>query len=96
VRTLETCGHEVDVHDAHADHAEAKALYGMTLLDGLPTYAEGCGDYDCVVGAVPHLPYCSFTAATITVLLKPGGLVADIKGMWRDLPLPAGLRRWQP
>jgi UDP-N-acetyl-D-galactosamine dehydrogenase len=96
VRTLETCGHEVDVHDAHADHAEAKALYGMTLLNGLPTYAEGCGAYDCVVGAVPHLPYCSFTAATMAALLKPGALVADIKGMWRDLPLPAGLRRWQP
>ena len=96
VRTLEQCGHQVDVHDAHADHGEAKALYGMTLLDGLPTYAEECGAYDCVVGAVPHLPYCSFTGATMAALLKPGGLVADIKGMWRDLALPAGLRRWQP
>jgi UDP-N-acetyl-D-galactosamine dehydrogenase len=96
VRTLEAYGHHVDVHDAHADHAEAKALYGITLLDGLPTYADGCGEYDCVVGAVPHWPYLAFTAATMAALLKPGGLVADLKGIWRDLPLAAGVRRWQP
>jgi hypothetical protein len=27
--------------------------------------------------------------------LRPGGLVADVKGMWRGLALPPGLRRWQ-
>ena len=24
-----------------------------------------------------------------------GGLLADIKGMWRTLTLPAGYKRWQ-
>jgi UDP-N-acetyl-D-galactosamine dehydrogenase len=68
----------------------------MTLLDELPTHRKGCGEYDCVVGAVPHLPYIAFAATTMAALLKPGGLVADLKGMWRELPLAAGMRRWQP
>jgi hypothetical protein len=28
-------------------------------------------------------------------LTRPGGLVADIKGVWRHLDLPAGLLRWE-
>ena len=96
VRALETYGHHVDVHDPHADRAEAKRLYGMTLLDELPTHREGCGEYDCVVGAVSHRPYIEFTSTTMAALLKPGGLVADLKGIWRELTLAAGVRRWQP
>ena len=51
------------------------------------------GGYDCLVGAVPHAAYHEFRFASV---LKPGGLVADIKGLWRDVALPEGLRRWQP
>jgi UDP-N-acetyl-D-glucosamine/UDP-N-acetyl-D-galactosamine dehydrogenase len=96
VRALEARGHCVDVHDSHVDHAEAEAMYGITTLDALPTCTEEGGAYDCVVGAVPHKSYCALAAETLTALLKPEGLVADIKGLWRGLPLPAGLRRWQP
>jgi hypothetical protein len=28
-------------------------------------------------------------------MVKPGGLVADIKGMWRKVKMPAGLQRWR-
>jgi UDP-N-acetyl-D-galactosamine dehydrogenase len=48
-----------------------------------------------VVGAVPHRPYLAFTAETFATLVRPGGLVADIKGMWRHIALPEGLGRWQ-
>jgi UDP-N-acetyl-D-galactosamine dehydrogenase len=82
-------GHSVDVHDPHADAAEAKSAYGLSLLSELPNGAA----YDCLVGAVPHAAYRAFTFAGV---VKPGGLVADIKGMWRDVALPEGLRRWQP
>jgi hypothetical protein len=27
-------------------------------------------------------------------LLRPGGLLADLKGLWRELRLPDGIRRW--
>jgi UDP-N-acetyl-D-galactosamine dehydrogenase len=89
IEGLRTRGHAVDVHDPHADAAEAKASYGLALLSELP---DGSA-YDCLVGAVPHAAYRAFSFAGI---VKPGGLVADIKGLWRDIALPEGLRRWQP
>ncbi len=91
IRALRGLGHEVVVHDPHADPAEARHEYGETVLPGL----EGLGDFDCVVGAVPHSAYLNFTVETFDTLVRPGGLVADIKGMWRGLDLPQGLRLWR-
>lgn len=34
-------------------------------------------------------------AETIATPVKPGGLVADIKGMWRGLALADALRVWR-
>ena len=89
IHGLQARGHAVDVHDPHADAAEAKSSYGLSLLSTLP---NGSG-YDCLVGAVPHAAYREFSFGDV---VKPGGLVADIKGLWRDVALPEGLRRWQP
>jgi UDP-N-acetyl-D-galactosamine dehydrogenase len=89
VHGLQARGHAVDVHDPHADAAEAKSSYGLSLLPALPNGAA----YDCLVGAVPHATYREFNFEGV---VKPGGLVADIKGLWRDVALPEGLRRWQP
>ncbi len=91
VRGLEERGHRVRVHDPMADAAEARKYYGVDLLSDL----ESARDHDCIVGAVAHGGYRAFTPATFSRLLRPGGLVADVKGMWRHLPLPDGLRRWQ-
>jgi UDP-N-acetyl-D-galactosamine dehydrogenase len=90
VNRLRDHGYRVDIHDPLADPAEAAELYGITLRPTLDT-AE---PYDCVVGAVPHAEYSSLTADSLTRLIRPGGLVADIKGMWRDLTLADGYRRW--
>ena len=84
-------GHRVTVHDPMADAREAAALYEIDLAPRLP---EG-KKFDCVVGAVAHDQYREFTPETLAALLNPGGLVADIKGLWRDLALPASLRRWE-
>ena len=40
--------------------------------------------YACVLGAVAHAPYRALSAATFASMLAPGGLVADIKNMWRS------------
>lgn len=90
VRGLRQRGLNVDVHDALADAAEAKHEYGIVLTDGL-NEARG---YDALVGAVAHKPYADFGAGEFSRLVKPGGLVADIKGMWRRTNLPSGLERW--
>jgi UDP-N-acetyl-D-galactosamine dehydrogenase len=85
-------GHRVEVHDPLANPEETRALYGLDLL---AEFDGGAGPYDCVIGAVSHRAYRGLKPETFQALLRPRGLVADIKGMWRSVPLPEGLRRWQ-
>ena len=91
IAALTERGFKVDVHDAFADAAEARQFYGIELLSTL----DGAAGYHCVIGAVPHEAYCAFTAETFAALLVPDGLIADVKGMWRHLSPPQGLRLWQ-
>jgi len=91
VAGLKERGHTVTVHDAFADADEAEAHYGIPLAGDL---AKLVG-FDALIGAVTHAPYAAFAAPDFTRLVRPGGLVADIKGMWRKTAFPAGLRRWQ-
>lgn len=88
---LRSAGHVVDVHDPHADPTEAQHEYGIILLKTL----QKAAGYDAVVGAVPHAEYVSLGGSQFATLLKDGGLVADIKGMWRATPLPPSIRRWE-
>ena len=90
VRGLARRGHAVDVHDPLADAAAAAAEYRITLLPGL----EAARGYDAVVGAVPHRAYAALDGAALARLLAPGGLLADVEGMWRGVALPAGYARW--
>ncbi|MDO9488798.1 MAG: nucleotide sugar dehydrogenase [Sphingomonadaceae bacterium] len=82
-------GHRVTVHDPLADVAEAAHEYGITLD---PAALEG--RYDAVVAAVPHEEYKRMGFARVAGLVEANGLVADIKGMWRNEATPAGIRRW--
>ena len=84
-------GYRVDVFDPIADKAEARATYGIELSPDL----EGLSGYDAVVAAVAHDLFRGFGEQRFATMVAPGGLVADIKGIWRDRDLPDGLRRWQ-
>ncbi|MTI10631.1 nucleotide sugar dehydrogenase [Curvivirga aplysinae] len=86
IAALKDRGHQVDIFDPVADQEETKDEYGLELIE-MPE----AGSYDAVVGAVPHE---AFEELSLADLLKEGGLVADIKGMWRNRPLPATIRRW--
>lgn len=67
----------------------------MDLLGEIP-YSDGDrGDYDCVVGAVSHNAYAAMGPEDFRRLLTAGGLLADIKGMWRKIDVPEETRRWQ-
>ncbi|MDJ0683978.1 MAG: nucleotide sugar dehydrogenase [Alphaproteobacteria bacterium] len=85
IRALESQGHRVSVCDPIADAEEAAAEYGVA-----PVRAPH-GRFDCVVGAVNHAAFADFD---LTAVIRPGGLVADIKGIWRDRPSFPGLRYW--
>ena len=88
---LSSLGHSVHIHDPCASPREAEEEYGVQLLATLPK----THDYDCVVGAVAHRMYKEFVAADLAALVKRDGIVADVKGIWRDLRLSDGVIRWQ-
>jgi UDP-N-acetyl-D-galactosamine dehydrogenase len=91
VAGLRARGHTVAVHDAFADAEEAEAEYGIALAGDLAKLAG----FDALVGAVMHAPYAAFAAADFARLVRPGGVVADVKGMWRYAAVPGNLKRWQ-
>ncbi len=91
IEALRERGFVIEVHDAFADAEEAKKIFGISLR---PSLDDATG-YDCVVGAVPHEPYLKFGEDKFRSMVKDGGLVADVKGMWRNIALPANLMRWQ-
>jgi UDP-N-acetyl-D-galactosamine dehydrogenase len=91
VSGLADYGHRVTVHDPLADSREAAALYRIALAPRIPKDQK----FDCVVGAVAHDEYRAFSPADLAALVKPGGLVADIKGLWRNLKLQDSIRRWE-
>ena len=90
VHGLARHGHKVTVHDPLADPTEAASLYGIEPVTALPDRRFGA-----VVGAVAHDLYRGFTTADLARLLTADGLVADVKGLWRGLELPAAIGRWQ-
>jgi UDP-N-acetyl-D-galactosamine dehydrogenase len=77
IARLKWLGHTVTVHDPLADAAEAHHEYGLTLDPDAMTQR-----YDAVIGAVAHDAYRALDAAALGALLKPGGLIADIKKLW--------------
>ena len=84
-------GHTVDLHDPLADADEAHEHYGLALAKDIYSGAP----YHAVVGAVAHDAYKKLTGREIEKLLVKGGLVADIKGLWRGVEWPVGLAHWQ-
>ena len=68
-------GHAVTVHDPHADPAEAKHEYGLTLD---PAALER--RYDLVLLAVTHREYLELGAERLRSLVADGGVLGDLKG----------------
>lgn len=82
--------HSVTLHDPYADPQQAKALYGLHCHHDLSLL----GDFDCVIGAVPHQAYQLLKEEDFINLLSPQGLVADIKNLWTKENLPVGTYYW--
>lgn len=110
IRGLEDYGHQVVVHDVMADKKEAEQYYNINLDTSLESLclseqaqiAVGesvtsgfVTQYDCIIGAVAHDAYKQMGVEQFAQLLKPGGLVADIKSMWNADSLPTGTNYWK-
>lgn len=81
-------GCHVDIHDPHARAEDVEHEYGLRLLSSLPDKAA----YDCVALTVAHREYKDLNAERILALLKPDGMVYDMKGIWRDRKFPVRYR----
>lgn len=90
IGSLKGLGHKVSVHDPLADPHEAQHEYGVMLSPRLDQLA----DFDAVVAAVPHQQYRAIDQAGLARLAREGGLVADLKGIWRGQAMPAGRQYW--
>jgi UDP-N-acetyl-D-galactosamine dehydrogenase len=88
VTRLKELGYQVDVADPLADPDELRRDHGLELS------SPGDGKYDLVFGAVGHADYRQLAAADLEALLAPGGTLADIRGIWRDLTVDPSIDRW--
>lgn len=88
IARLEALGHSVSVHDPLADRDAAMREYGIALAFDLPD-----ARHDLVFCAVAHAQYRAMPHDQLAALVAPGGLVADLKGIWRDHDLGA-IDRW--
>ena len=82
-------GAEVLVHDPLADAAAVRTLLGRDIA-GLDAFR----DLDGLVLAVPHAAYKALGAAEVAAMLKPQGVLADVKSMLDPAALPAGIAYW--
>ncbi len=74
IESLRSYHTEIDVHDPWAD-AEDAARLGVNLVEKPPQ-----GSYDLAILAVAHRQFVEAGVAAVRALLKPGGLLFDIKG----------------
>ncbi len=91
IRELEAFGVRTHVHDPAADAAEARAEYGVSLLDW-----EALPVADALVLAVAHDVYLNMGTAQILAKITPGGCLMDVKGaLPRDAFSDAAVRLWR-
>jgi UDP-N-acetyl-D-galactosamine dehydrogenase len=78
VKELKSFFVNVDVEDPYADTQQLNHEYGFGLSEKLSN------EYDVVVIAVPHEPYLCLDENYFVSITKPHGLVADLKGLYRN------------
>jgi UDP-N-acetyl-D-galactosamine dehydrogenase len=78
VKALKKYYLNVDVEDPFADSDELKHEYGFGLTDKISN------DYDAVIITVPHRSYQDLNDAYFSGITKPEGLIADLKGIYRN------------
>lgn len=78
VKALRSFYVNVDVVDPHASSEELKHEYGFELA------STPGKDYDAVIVTVSHEPYLKLTDEYFAGITKSHGLVADLKGTYRN------------
>lgn len=68
----------VDIEDPCAQLDAVEKEYGLTLTK------EPKSDYDAVIIAIPHACYKELSESYFCSITKPGALIADLKGLYKD------------
>ncbi len=89
IAELDRRGHSITVHDPMADPAAAAHEYGITL-DGDALSKK----YDLAILAVAHDAYIDMGGDQIYGLLKPAGVLADLKDALKLRQAPDGYAHW--
>ncbi|WP_242417614.1 nucleotide sugar dehydrogenase [Sphingomonas panni] len=89
VARLSHLGHDVTVHDPHADAAETAHEYGLTL-DGAALDRQ----YALVVLAVPHQVYRNMGVDRLGALVTEGGTFADFKNCFPNTAMPSHIANY--
>ena len=82
------------------DKCRPQNIYGKSKLMGekyvkkLKNYIYGNKRYHCVLCCVGHKEYRDMDVKSVTNLLMENGLIADVKGIWRQLKTSKVYRRW--
>lgn len=69
---------QVDMEDPCADPEEVEKEYGLSLVK------QEKNDYDAVIIAIPHDSYKLSTESYFCSITKPGALIADLKGLYKE------------
>ena len=89
IHELRQFGIEPLLHDPLADTEEAEREYSLTLND----WSE-LRDLDGIIVAVAHKQYSERILKDLATLLKPGGVIVDVKSMLRHKELPDSVTCW--
>ena len=91
VRGLMKKNHSVHVFDPVASPEDVKAICGLSLLPKLDSVER----FDAVIGAVAHQEICDIPLESIKNLIKPGGVLVDVKQVWPSIAATETLRVWR-
>lgn len=86
---LREFGIESIIHDPHAEAGEVAHEYGLTLSP-----LDAFSGLDALVLAVSHREYREMAAGALFGMLKPGGLLVDVKSCIPRSRVPAGIAYW--
>lgn len=89
IKELIEFGIKTIVHDPHAHDEEALSEYGVTLMD-LKTLHE----LDILIVAVSHKEFLNIPIDKLINMLKPGGVLIDVKSIYNPDELPPNIRYW--
>lgn len=78
VKELKGYSVSIDIEDPYADNSEMEHEYGISLNSNIGT------EYDAIIVAVNHKPFSQYDEPYFKSILKEGGLLVDIKGIYRN------------